>query len=333
MANDGGTRPGEGETRPRLWGFGGGKGGVGKSVTALHVATQLALGGRQVVLVDGDLGSPNLHTLLGIRRPGATLSSFIQREVDRLEDALVETCVPGLRLIAGSRDVFGAANPKFLQKQRVLRHLHGLDADEVVLDLGAGTSFHTLDLFNAATHRLVVLTAEPTALQNAYGFVKMALYRRILAEMGRGRTRESAVGVAIREALEGAPENRVRHVGELVAILDRLSPEGADELRGLLAASTVCLVVNMASETEGAAVARTLAQVGREFLQIDCRYAGNVGADSAVVQAVRKMRPHLLDHRFGFRWQEVVRIRRAVEGPDGAVSARPATASRAAALG
>jgi Mrp family chromosome partitioning ATPase len=35
-----------------IWAFAGGKGGVGKSIVALNVATHLALTGRRVVLVD-----------------------------------------------------------------------------------------------------------------------------------------------------------------------------------------------------------------------------------------------------------------------------------------
>lgn len=305
-----------GTDRPAsLWGIGGGKGGVGKSVTALNLATHLALEGRRVVLVDGDLGAPNLHTLLGIRSPRASLSSFIRHEVERLEDALSETSVPGLRLLAGSRDAFGAANPKHTQKLRLVRHLRSLEADEVVLDLGAGTSFHTLDLFNAATYRLAVLTAEPTALQNAYGFIKMALYRHIVAEVARAKDQEAGVREAITEAFEGDPVSRVKSVGELRDQLAGLSVPAAVRLDHVLETFQVHLVVSMATEEEGRTMARTLAQVSREFLQLRCPYAGHVGADSALVRSVRRMRPHLLDNRFGFRWQEIARIRNAVDEP------------------
>ncbi|PYS95825.1 MAG: hypothetical protein DMF50_07110, partial [Acidobacteria bacterium] len=49
--------------RPQVWAVGGGKGGTGKSLVAASLAIHLAQMGRRVVLVDGDLGTPNLHSV------------------------------------------------------------------------------------------------------------------------------------------------------------------------------------------------------------------------------------------------------------------------------
>jgi flagellar biosynthesis protein FlhG len=46
----------------RIWSIGGGKGGIGKSLLAASLGTQLARMGKRVVLVDADLGGANLHT-------------------------------------------------------------------------------------------------------------------------------------------------------------------------------------------------------------------------------------------------------------------------------
>jgi MinD-like ATPase involved in chromosome partitioning or flagellar assembly len=63
--------------------FGGGKGGVGKSLVCSAVATALAQRGLSVVALDADLGAANLHTLLGLVHPSATLDDFFTGRVAR----------------------------------------------------------------------------------------------------------------------------------------------------------------------------------------------------------------------------------------------------------
>ena len=79
-----------------------------------------------------------------------SLGDFFRKRVTRLDELAVDTGIPGLQLIAGDSDSLAASSPHFSQKQKLIRHLKTITADLVILDLGAGTTFHTLDLFNAA---------------------------------------------------------------------------------------------------------------------------------------------------------------------------------------
>jgi flagellar biosynthesis protein FlhG len=297
-----------------IWAFAGGKGGVGKSIVALNVATHLALTGRRVVLVDADLGAPNLQTLLGVRNPRYTLSSFMNRAVDSLEDARCDTCVQGLQLIAGSRDTYGAAHPKHFQKQKLIAHLGRLDADVVVLDLGGGTSYPVLDLFNAASRKALVLVPEPTSLQNAYAFLKMALLRSLRnGWTGEEAMHDNAVRSVLRARIEGPPNERTTSIQDLAEGLRTVSEEACDEFTRRIAAFEVFLVANRATPREGRLLAAHLAGVCQEFLQLVPIYAGNIGTDRGIEDSVRKMRPFLLDLRKGVRWDELAAVREMLE--------------------
>src|SRR5262245_8474450 len=92
------------QARPRIWAVGGGKGGTGKSLVAASLGIHLAQMGRRVILVDGDLGAPNLHTILGLDAPPLALSDFVKRRFESIEAVVSETGVQHLSLISGARN-------------------------------------------------------------------------------------------------------------------------------------------------------------------------------------------------------------------------------------
>jgi flagellar biosynthesis protein FlhG len=143
------------ERRPLSVAIGGGKGGVGKSVVALNLALSIAKLGARVIVVDADLGSANLHTMLGIDRPGLTLQALLDGRVKDLSEVVLPTGYANLQLVPGSVAVPGAANLHHGRKQKLLRQLEQLDCEIVVIDCGAGIHFNTVDLFTAADMQLL----------------------------------------------------------------------------------------------------------------------------------------------------------------------------------
>ena len=126
---------------------GGGKGGLGKTFIVANLAVALARAGRRVVAVDADLEGANLHTCLGVPRPNATLADFVAQRQDDLGKLVVPTPVPGLEIIAGTQANLGGAQPTHDRRVRLVRSLRKLDADYVLIDLGAGTHVSVLDYF------------------------------------------------------------------------------------------------------------------------------------------------------------------------------------------
>ena len=167
------------ESTPTIWAVGGGKGGVGKSITSSLLGFWLSRLGNRTVLVDLDLGGANLHTLMGIKMPPRGLNDFMSGRYDSLEESCIDTELENLRLICGASENLSLANPPFARKLKVVKHLLTLDADHVVLDLGAGTSFNVLDFFLSAHRKICVLTPEPVSIHNAYGFIRNAMFRRL----------------------------------------------------------------------------------------------------------------------------------------------------------
>lgn len=273
----------------RIISVGGGKGGVGKSVIASNLAVAMAAEGHHVVLVDGDLGAPNLHTLFGVQRPGPTLQSFLAHEIEHLEEALVETGVRRLSLLRGSSAVFGSANPGHGQKLRLLRHLEALDTDIVIVDVGAGSGFNQLDLFDLGDLKVVVTTPQLTSVENAYAFIKGAVYRALtplLKTHGFEMLLEQVPGVA-----------ETTRLSVLLAEAMACSPKLAAELREFLSGYRALLLGNLVSDPREAAVFPALAKMTKDFLSIAVPVLGFAPASRALHDSVNKRRPLLLDSR------------------------------------
>jgi flagellar biosynthesis protein FlhG len=269
----------------RMWAIGGGKGGVGKSVVTLLVGAALARLGRKVVMIDADLGGSNLHTLTGIRDPQCTLADFVSRKVETIEQLALDTPVDNLKLICGADDILGLANPKSAQKGRLFTHLARLDADIILLDLGAGTSFTAIDFFLYAPNRIVVVTPQITSIQNAYGFIKSSLYRSLNQTFNRHPDALELIKRASRPG-EGETIDSVARLHEALRPLG----EGCEELLlASLEGLKIKLLVNMARNVKEKNVSGIVKSVAKSYLGLDIEEFGAVPYDGMIEASINRM--------------------------------------------
>jgi flagellar biosynthesis protein FlhG len=276
--------------RRQIWAIGGGKGGIGKSLVAASVGWELAHMGRRVVLVDADLGGANLHTRLGLPMPARTLGDFIQGRSPCIEDVLTATPTLGLRLISGAADLLSAPSLSQLQKTRMMSEIRALDADVVLLDLGAGSSENILDFFLLSDVSILMVVPEPASVQNGYRFIKSALYRRLHAAAPTGGARS-----LVESALDPRGPRGIRTPAALIARIEAEDPEAAAALRREVAAFQPRFVVNEVRDAEDAAVGHQLVATCVRHLGLRASYAGFVYHDDAVWQAVRRGRLFMSD--------------------------------------
>lgn len=277
----------QGATRPRIIAIAGGKGGVGCSVIASSIGIYLAQLSKRVVLIDANLGSPNLHTLVGVHEPQRSLHRFLRHDVRRLEEMVCDTPFKGLGLVPGEANALDAANPRPVQKKRFLAQLASLTADYVVVDVGPGTGFNAIDTLLAADLHVVVTHPEPTATESLARLIKAAFLRQVRGLPG--------VDVLLR-ALEdhahcGLPSpNQLREAAAargdgLAAALGT----AMGELRPLV-------IVNDTRTRDDLELGPALATVARRHLGLPVEYLGYVESDDLVWLCIRKRRPLLVEN-------------------------------------
>jgi flagellar biosynthesis protein FlhG len=273
-----------------IWAVGGGKGGIGKTILTSNIAVYLSWLQKRVVVIDLDLGGSNLHTSLGVNPPTKTLSDLIDGKVDDVRELLQQTPVRNLQLISGAQDPVGITHLRHTQKSRLMRKLSEIDADYVLFDLGAGTSSTTLDFFLLADKKIILVTPEPTSIENAYRFIKLAFYRML---------RASASSPAVRHAVEHAMDLKntrgIHSPKDLLAEVRRQSPLEGAELEDRMRRFELSLIVNQVRVKAEAEIGKSILLVCERYFGIQMEYAGYLPYDSAVWQSIRKRVPFLID--------------------------------------
>lgn len=272
----------------KLWTFGGGKGGVGKSFLTASTGIVLAGMGKSVIAVDADLGSANLHTYLGIKTPDCTLLDIMEGRVPP-EEGLLATPVSGLRLLSCAGDILGMANPKSTEKERIIRFISELDADYILVDLGAGTSYNVLDFFNMSDEGIVVVSPDPASMQNAYAFIKTSIYRRIQRKFEDNEAVTAAIG-RFRDADESTRPRTMMEFYDLICTTD---PGVAEHIAAVVDGYRPLMIINMAGSEQDQRVAEIIQSASKRFLNVDIRFCGLVVSDPAVRRAIQRM--ELLD--------------------------------------
>jgi len=153
-----------------------GKGGVGKSSISVNLAIAMSRLGSRVLILDADFGLANVDIMLGITTR-MDLSYFLKGEKSLAD--IIQLGHEGVRFISGGSGVSELINMQEEQLAELLAKIVRIDApvDIIIMDAGAGVSSTIMQVLLASSETIVVTTAEPTSVLDAYALVKTIVKR------------------------------------------------------------------------------------------------------------------------------------------------------------
>ncbi len=272
----------------RIWPIGGGKGGTGKSFVTGSLGMLLAREGYKTLLIDLDLGAANLHTTIGAPNPEKSLSDFINKRVSSLCETIVLTPTPNLFLISGAMNNLDIANLAHEQKMKIMREVVKLPYEYILLDLGAGTSFNTIDFFLISNSGIFITTPEPTATENIYRLIRSVYFRKIRQVLTVHHFRE-----LVMEAEERNSKATVTNPDLLLSVIKELDPEKGEILEQELSALEFALLVNQHRKQDNPNIGKFICKIIDKHLTLKMQFLGTVAFDDHVHHSICKKRPFL----------------------------------------
>jgi flagellar biosynthesis protein FlhG len=264
-----------------IWPIGGGKGGSGKSFLTSVLGRLLAESGKRTLLVDLDLGAANLHTLVDVPYPTKSLSDFIRRKIPLLQDTVLQTPTPNLFLISGAHDSLDIANLPYEQKIKIIKAISKLEYDWILIDLGAGTSFNTLDFFLISQNGIFITTPEPTSIENVYRLVRAIYFRHIRHCFDAFYFKELE-----NEVVHQFGDDSIHKPNYMMQVVARLHPEIYLQLENTVSSFKFKLILNQLRKQDNVVIGTQICQIIEKHLGLHVEFAGNVSYDDHIHDAI-----------------------------------------------
>ncbi len=304
------SRPGEGAQGEISSGFrarrviaiGGGRGGVGKSLLTVNLGVFFAQLGREVVVCDADSAGSGMHAMLGLELP-----AYVTPEaVEEGKAQPVTTIVPGLRLLPTAYDAMTGSAVKPSRGVYYLKQIQHLDADYVLLNLGAGAGSVALDLFLNADVGVCVTAPEPLAVETTYRFCR-ALYFRLLR---RALVKERFKMRLVEKVAKALPP--LSSPRQIIAEIRRFDDVIANVAAQQLSRVKAHLVVGQTRLRADLELGTSMSIVADRFLGIALDYLGHIEHDDAVWLTVRRRQPLLIDSPTAKSARNIERVARRI---------------------
>lgn len=268
---------------PMIGAIAGAKGGVGKSMVSSNLGVSFAKSGLKVIIMDLDLGAANQHTLFGLSKSLKSWVSALKNPDFDLNLFQVPTAQENLSVIAAPGFIPDVATLESNHKTQILEAIRKLDADVVLLDLGAGSHRYTIDFFLKADLKLIVTTAEPTSLMNNFEFIKNVLYQALYKFYQKNPEMLAHI--------EKFKEDSNYTFSKLMLEANEYSEWHVEHLNHLCASLKIFVVFNQLKKIEEGLIAHRLARIVKREMGLDLSYPGFVLYNEEITASVEKMLP------------------------------------------
>jgi len=264
-----------------------GKGGVGKSFIAANISIALAALGKKVVAADLDFGGSNLHTCFGMHNTHPGIGDYLRARYGKLEDLLVKTNTENLQFLAGDARSPFLANMHHAHKLRLVQNLRQLNCEYLILDLGSGSTYNTLDFFGMTRLGLLVATPEHTSIMNMLTFLKLFAFRIIERTVPRNKSVEKK----LKELYNRSLSEGVLKVSNVLNEISEIDSDYAEKAKQNWSLYRPRIVFNKCERPGDLELIKDLENTLEENLMLHVDFFGCLFSDPAVAKTFYDRKP------------------------------------------
>jgi flagellar biosynthesis protein FlhG len=266
-----------------------GKGRVGKSLLSANLAIALGQAGKKVVLADLDLGASNLHLVIGQNAPRTGIGTWLTGR-STFSDIIIPSEYENVRFIAGDSEIPGLSSLKVSQISSLIKQINALDADYLILDLGAGTHQIILDLFLLSPQGIIVTAPTVTATLNAYLFLKNVVFRLMYKSFKRGSNAEKW----LKQLKKDASSLQRLYIPKMVEEIKQVDADSAAVFTSRMKIFRPRLIMNMIYDPKDADKAQRIKRSCNQYLGLEIEHLGIMYRDSLQDKALASRLPILI---------------------------------------
>lgn len=266
-----------------------GKGGVGKSLLSANLAIALGQAGKKVVLADLDLGASNLHLAIGQNVKDKSIGTYLT-EKSSFQSIIEPTEYENVSFIAGDSQIPGLTALKATQKEKLVRNFHSIDADFLILDLGAGTHQIILDMFLQSPQGILVTSPTVTATLDGYLFIKNCAFRLMYTTFKSGTPGRNFLD----SMKKNSDKMKSLYIPRIIESLFQVDPQNTALFKKRLSQFAPRLVLNMIADPCESDRANRIRNSCSQYLGIDLEYLGLIFRDQLQDKALSSRLPVII---------------------------------------
>jgi flagellar biosynthesis protein FlhG len=245
-------------------------------MVAANLAVAFAQAGKRVILADLDLGASNLHLVIGHQAPQLGIGTFLSDTRSDFSKVVADTDIPNLRFIPGDTEIPGTANLKPAQRKALVKRLLALDADILILDLGAGTHQSILEFFLLSGQGIIVSAPTVTATLNAYVFLKNTIFRLMYTAFVKDT---KAYNYLEKLRKEGSGLQRL-YLPKMLQDIKKIDAKSYNKFKTSVDRIHPRLIMNMVQDPKDADVAAKIRRSCEVYLDLKIEHLGVIYRDT-----------------------------------------------------
>ena len=179
------------------------------------------------------------------------------------------------------------ANMHYAQKLRLVQHLRKLDCEYLILDLGSGSTFNTLDFFGMTRLGLLVATPEHTSIMNMQTFLKLLAFRVIERTIPKNKSVENK----LKELYKLSVRDGILKVINLLNEISAIDKEYSEKAKQNWSLYRPRIVFNKCESPGDLELIKDLQNTLDENLMLHVDFFGCLYSDTAVPRTFYERKP------------------------------------------